>query len=180
MYIHGVCIYVYMHKRMSICMYVVCWWCYKEQFRSAEHHDAHEFFNYLVNDIADSLEKLREKDPNGTELQRVRSGGKIPPAKTWIHDLFEGSLVYETRCLCCENVTKRQEPFLDLSVEIKQNSSLTACITNFAAKEMLRADVGPTSKPATTAYYDSINLSCVCLSSLLLCIFFLCLGKVLL
>lgn len=108
-------------------------------FRSAEHHDAHEFYNFLVNEIADCLEKLQEKDPNGTELQSVRQG-KIPPAKTWIHDLFEGTIVYETRCLCCENVTKRQEPFLDLSVEIEQNSSLTACVKNFAAKETLRAD----------------------------------------
>ena len=28
-----------------------------------------------------------------------------PPEPTWIHDLFEGTLTNETRCLCCETVS---------------------------------------------------------------------------
>ena len=30
---------------------------------------------------------------------------KPPPEPTWIHDLFEGTLTNETRCLCCETVS---------------------------------------------------------------------------
>ena len=37
----------------------------------------------------------------------------------------------ETRCLRCETVTSREEAFYDLSLEIEQNSSLTACLKNF-------------------------------------------------
>ena len=44
---------------------------------------------------------------------------------------MQGKLVNETRCLRCETVTSREEAFYDLSLEIEQNSSLTACLKNF-------------------------------------------------
>ncbi|KXS11894.1 cysteine proteinase [Gonapodya prolifera JEL478] len=56
---------------------------------------------------------------------------------SWIHELFEGRLTNETKCLTCENVTSKDEPFLDLSVDIDQHSSLTACLRNFSSSEML-------------------------------------------
>ena len=31
---------------------------------------------------------------------------KPPPERTWIHDIFEGTLTNETKCLCCETVSK--------------------------------------------------------------------------
>merc|ERR1712137_422485 len=61
-----------------------------------------------------------------------------PAPKTFIQTIFEGLLVNETRCLCCENVTSRDESFLDLSVDIEQNSSVTHCLRNFSSVETLR------------------------------------------
>ena len=40
-------------------------------------------------------------------------------------------MVNETKCLECETVTSREEAFYDLSLEIEQNCSLTACLRNF-------------------------------------------------
>ena len=76
--------------------------------------------------------------------------------RTWVHQLFEGVLTNETRCLSCETVrtsdresdrssadleirqvTSRDEAFLDLSIDIEQNSSVTACLRQFSASEML-------------------------------------------
>ncbi|KAG8853027.1 hypothetical protein FRC20_001334 [Serendipita sp. 405] len=57
--------------------------------------------------------------------------------KTFIHALFEGTLTSETRCLTCETVSSRDEMFLDLSIDIEQNSSVTACLRQFSASEML-------------------------------------------
>ncbi|KAG8819024.1 hypothetical protein FRC17_010625 [Serendipita sp. 399] len=57
--------------------------------------------------------------------------------KTFIHSLFEGTLTSETRCLTCETVSSRDEMFLDLSIDIEQNSSVTACLRQFSASEML-------------------------------------------
>ena len=56
---------------------------------------------------------------------------------TLIHRLFEGVLTSETRCLTCEMVSARDESFLDLSIDIEQNSSVTACLRQFSASEML-------------------------------------------
>ena len=68
-----------------------------------------------------------------------RSSGEYE-CKTWIHSIFEGRLVNETRCLGCDKVTSREESFLDLSLEIEQNSSVTSCLSNFSAKESMRGD----------------------------------------
>ncbi|CAI7806529.1 unnamed protein product [Closterium sp. NIES-53] len=43
---------------------------------------------------------------------------------------FQGTLTNETRCLCCETVTAGDEAFLDLSLDIEQNSSITSCLRN--------------------------------------------------
>ncbi|EJD54367.1 cysteine proteinase, partial [Auricularia subglabra TFB-10046 SS5] len=88
-----------------------------EPFRSPAHQDAHEFMNYLLNKIVEDID----------------SDAHI----TFVHALFEGVLTSETRCLTCENVSSRDESFLDLSIDIEQNSSVTACLRSFSASEML-------------------------------------------
>jgi hypothetical protein len=45
--------------------------------------------------------------------------------------LPQGRLVNETRCLQCETVTSREEVFMDLGLEIENNTSLTACLKQF-------------------------------------------------
>ena len=69
----------------------------------------------------------------------LSSAGALPAlAKhTLVHQLFEGILTSETRCLTCETVSSRDESFLDLSIDIEQNSSVTACLRQFSASEML-------------------------------------------
>ncbi|GAA6063194.1 hypothetical protein JCM10212_000496 [Sporobolomyces blumeae] len=109
-----------------------------EFFRSTLHQDAHEFLNFLVNALAEILEK--------EERRRAEEEGRTPSlvgtgfgehVKTWVHSLFEGILTNETRCLTCETVTSRDEAFLDLSIDIEQNSSVTSCLRQFSASEML-------------------------------------------
>lgn len=46
----------------------------------------------------------------------------------------------ETRCLHCETVTSREEVFMDLSLEIDQNTSVTSCLRNFRCV-FVRVDV---------------------------------------
>lgn len=95
-------------------------------FRGHMHQDAHEFLNFLLNECCENLQ---------SELKR--DGAWEPGKKTWIHDVFEGKLANQTRCLWCENTTNREECFLDLSVDVEQNTSITACLNNFSAKELL-------------------------------------------
>ena len=103
-----------------------------ELFRSFMHQDAHEFFNYTLNECCEILEK-RERaanpDPPGERRQ----------IKTWIHDIFQGQLTNQTKCLWCENVTSRDEAFLDLSLDVEQNSSVSSCLRAFSGNELLGA-----------------------------------------
>ncbi|KAK9369633.1 hypothetical protein V1509DRAFT_620062 [Lipomyces kononenkoae] len=101
-----------------------------ELFRSSMHQDAHEFFNFLLNEIVDNVEqhelKLRAQN-NGEQVSNTR----------WVHELFEGLLTSETKCLTCENVSRRDEVFLDLSIDLEQHTSVTSCLRQFSASEML-------------------------------------------
>ncbi|BFZ55906.1 hypothetical protein PYCC9005_002947 [Savitreella phatthalungensis] len=95
-----------------------------EMFRQNIHHDAHEFLNYMLNSVHDGYAYLTSKD----SLRDV----------TFVHDIFEGTLASEVRCLTCENVTSRDESFLDLSLDIEENTSVSACMRAFSASEFLR------------------------------------------
>ncbi|KAK9815432.1 hypothetical protein WJX72_003636 [[Myrmecia] bisecta] len=124
-----------------------------ELFRSYMHQDAHEFLNFLLNEVSEILEKeaaaKQQSTPpglvnglsngNGYAQHSAAANGKAP-VKTWVHELFQGKLVNETRCLQCETVTSREEAFYDLSLEIEQNSSLTSCLRNFSSTETLNAE----------------------------------------
>ncbi len=108
--------------------------------------DAHEFLHYLLNQACEVLEAEAKKQ---AQAATGGSAGSAPSAAspgsassscpaqqpsqpgTWVHDIFQGRLVNETRCLHCETVTSREEVFMDLSLEISQNSSLTSCLRNF-------------------------------------------------
>ncbi|KAI9894665.1 MAG: hypothetical protein M1814_002021 [Vezdaea aestivalis] len=128
-----------------------------ESFRGPTHQDAHEFLNLLLNEVVSSVESdakrngqaLEEKakafeGPNGNskvtspELSSISTPGTMTPkGLSWLHDLFEGTLTSETRCLSCENISQRDEIFLDLSVDLEEHSSVTACLRKFSEEEML-------------------------------------------
>jgi ubiquitin carboxyl-terminal hydrolase 12/46 len=142
--------------------------------------DAHEFLNYLLNQMAELLEaqdkaagqqqQQNHSSSNGssgsgsshTQQQQPSSpfasaaadgfgsssgngskqgcGGSIQqPSRqqqqqkrpTWVHEIFQGRLVSETRCLQCETLTRREEVFMDLSLEIDHNTSITSCLKQF-------------------------------------------------
>jgi ubiquitin carboxyl-terminal hydrolase 9/13 len=127
-----------------------------EMFRSAMHQDAHEFLNLLLNQVVDNVELFSSQHP--APLKQPRMNGSTPenalskvmtngmngtaiPANgldtTWVHDLFEGTLTSETRCLTCENTSQRDEAFLDLSVDLSAHTSVTSCLRKFSEEEML-------------------------------------------
>ena len=122
-----------------------------EMFRTAMHQDAHEFLNLLLNEVvanvevhSKKLEEEREKVTNGpgekTGFERALASAmpKASPGNTgWVHELFEGTLTSETKCLTCENISQRDEAFLDLSVDLEEHSSVTACLRKFSEEEML-------------------------------------------
>lgn len=119
-----------------------------ELFRGNMHQDAHEFLGWMLNKVAEDIEEIErsmtpeertEQEAQLGKLKHVASTGSqsSAPRKTFVHDLFEGLLTNETRCLTCETTSSRDESFLDLSIDISQNSSVTSCLRQFSASEML-------------------------------------------
>ena len=129
-----------------------------DMFSGQQHQDAHEFLNYVLNQVIENVEDYQKKHgyKNGnavTNSTPAKSSGTLTPVNAssaastasltstsstgWIHELFEGLLTSETKCLTCENVSRRDEQFLDLSIDLEKNSSVTSCLRNFSASEML-------------------------------------------
>jgi len=90
-----------------------------ELFRSTMHQDAHEFLNFLLNEVIDTINTMQNSKKNE------------------LHNLFEGLLTNQTKCLTCENVSSRDETFLDLSIDLTDNETLETCLKQFSASEML-------------------------------------------
>ena len=111
-----------------------------EVFDNYMQQDAHEFLNYLLNTIADLLiaEKVSEQPIiNGYEPKHSANNNDN---KTWVHEIFQGTLTNETRCLNCESLSSKDEDFLDLSVDVDQNTSITQCLRVFSNTETLSCE----------------------------------------
>ncbi|KAL6772132.1 hypothetical protein ACKKBG_A29055 [Auxenochlorella protothecoides x Auxenochlorella symbiontica] len=132
-------------------------------FSNFMHQDAHEFLNYLLNDVSEILAREqkaaasapatpksiltfgRGKDGRSPSLQELAAASTASEAasaqaqepRTWLQEIFQGRLVNQTRCLCCETVTSREEDMFDLSLEIEPNCSVTSCLKKFSATEVL-------------------------------------------
>ncbi|EFW18692.1 hypothetical protein D8B26_005512 [Coccidioides posadasii str. Silveira] len=130
-----------------------------EMFRTTMHQDAHEFLNLLLNQVvsnveddavllsdADEQSDNSEETSEGTSEETATDGSvstlpsngvKSSRNTRWVHQLFEGTLTSETQCLTCETVSQRDEVFLDLSVDLEEHSSVTACLRKFSEEEVL-------------------------------------------
>ena len=115
--------------------------------------DAHEFLYFLFNEISEVLEKS-EKEKRGASQNgsSAQADGNQPPPKTWVHELFQGTMVNEMRCMQCETVTSREEAFYDLSLEIEHNSSVTSCLRNFRSASGVSCDLSHVASSPSPPY----------------------------
>ncbi|GAW27079.1 putative ubiquitin carboxyl-terminal hydrolase [Rosellinia necatrix] len=125
-----------------------------EMFRNSMHQDAHEFYGLVLNDVIANVESTAQRLLNYeaehtaegmTETLRAAlntvaktaTNGTNSPGTGWVHEIFEGLLTSETRCLTCETASQRDETFLDLSIDLEEHASVTSCLQKFSAEEML-------------------------------------------
>ncbi|KAH7027509.1 uncharacterized protein B0I36DRAFT_364699 [Microdochium trichocladiopsis] len=126
-----------------------------EMFRNSMHQDAHEFYGLILNDVIANVESnaqrllkhqadaaAREGTTASLEqalgaVAKSSQNGMNSPGTGWVHNIFEGLLTSETKCLTCETASQRDETFLDLSIDLEEHSSVTACLQKFSAEEML-------------------------------------------
>lgn len=118
----------------------------KEEFDNYMQQDAHEFLNFLINHINEVILAERNNgkaktSSNGVtvgEMPSTTSSASSDP--TWVHEIFQGVLTSETRCLNCETISSKDENFFDLQVDVDQNTSITHCLRCFSNTETLCSD----------------------------------------
>uniref|UniRef100_A0A182R1X5 ubiquitinyl hydrolase 1 n=1 Tax=Anopheles funestus TaxID=62324 RepID=A0A182R1X5_ANOFN len=141
----------------------------KEEFDNYMQQDAHEFLNFLINHINEIILAERNQAKagsggggagstggkstaggtanglangnganNGTDGPGSNGSNSTEP--TWVHEIFQGILTSETRCLNCETVSSKDENFFDLQVDVDQNTSITHCLRCFSNTETLCSD----------------------------------------
>ena len=101
-------------------------------FRNMSHQDAQEMFNFTLNYIIQDLSSI------STTIDSHQDSGNLKAQKvnSWAQKLFTGSTTTSTTCLTCENITSRDEEFIDLSLEIKEGG-LVKCLKEFEKYELL-------------------------------------------
>lgn len=79
----------------------------KEEFDNYLQQDAHEFLNFLINRINEII--LAERQSQNPKLSKSGNPTDQHDPKnqepTWVHEIFQGILTSETRCLNCETVS---------------------------------------------------------------------------
>ncbi|XP_041973238.1 ubiquitin carboxyl-terminal hydrolase 46 [Aricia agestis] len=119
----------------------------KEEFDNYMQQDAHEFLNFLINHINEII--LAERNQSTLKIPKANGSGENVTCNgttpqntepTWVHEIFQGTLTSETRCLNCETVSSKDEHFFDLQVDVDQNTSITHCLKCFSDTETLCND----------------------------------------
>ncbi|KAK1937537.1 hypothetical protein X943_002677 [Babesia divergens] len=124
-----------------------------EDFLLGDQQDAHEFLTYLINTMIDEIKAL-DKTKHNTIHDGEANGGEnttghakpqrgkhkkvsSEPNQTWLSGLVEGSVRSETKCHRCQRISGTVEPFITLSLDIFENSSIEECIEQYCAPELL-------------------------------------------
>ena len=105
-------------------------------FNNDEHHDAHEFLHFLLNDVIESI----RFDSNilKNRIKQKHCCIMLDAEKTWVENIFGGTVQSKTKCLTCERVSVVNQAVLDISIETSENSTLSDCLLRSTNKEYMQ------------------------------------------
>lgn len=108
---------------------LTCAWKVNENLAGYSQQDAHEYWQFILNHIHQDY-----KLANSSNLSKDDSHS----CKCIVHTSFQGSLKSSIVCPECENDSKTtMDPFIDLSLGIKNKNTLNECLEGFHKKEQL-------------------------------------------
>lgn len=117
----------YNHKRFILALKAS-----NQLFDNDEHHDSHEFINWLLDKVHEDFLKAITAARNAAGAAEAEE-----PATSFVQELFMGKLLNVVTCVSCETTTRREETFFNLSLDIEANTSLIQCMRRFSFKELL-------------------------------------------
>ncbi|CCK69462.1 uncharacterized protein KNAG_0C03580 [Huiozyma naganishii CBS 8797] len=88
-------------------------------FNTQMQQDAHEFLNFLLNDLNDYLQSR---------------------GQTYILNQFQGTVTNQIKCLTCDTITSSSEPFLDFPIEVEADEEkyIQNVMEHYQQRELLR------------------------------------------
>lgn len=105
-----------------------CAWKINHNFAGYSQQDAHEFLQFLENQLH-------------SDYKRVEHRGSVTDGsycKCIIHSMFQGALKSSIVCSECNDDSKTiTDPFMDLSLDIKDKTTLYDCLDSFHKRERL-------------------------------------------
>ena len=110
-----------------------------QEFNNEEHHDAHEFLTWLLDEIEQNINSIQKKNKKNNSKNNLSNSNINNNNDNFIKDFFSGQQSSITKCLNCENTSEVFETFYNLSLDIETNSSLIYCLKNYFGKEILRS-----------------------------------------
>ena len=105
-------------------------------FDNDEHHDSHEFINWLLDKVHEDYVRNSSARPGS----RSDASASEQPPSSFVSELFMGKLLNVVTCVACETPSRREETFFNLSLDVEQNASLIYCMQRFSVKELLNQD----------------------------------------
>ena len=95
-------------------------WKVVPRFRGYQQQDAHEFLRYMLDRLHTELLLLLPGRFRNDRIDEVLRGAPLAKSHSVVTSVFGGTLQSEVTCLNCRTTSKKQDPFLDLSVDIPQ------------------------------------------------------------
>lgn len=99
-------------------------WNLNQNLVGSTQQDAHEFWQFLLNQFH-------------SDHARIHGSSKSSDCKCITHTTFQGYLKNSLQCLHCGFTKTTCDPIMDLSLEIKNISTLDECLSHFQRKEEL-------------------------------------------
>ncbi|KAG7195028.1 uncharacterized protein KQ657_004141 [Scheffersomyces spartinae] len=106
-------------------------WYKKKSLAGFQEQDAHEFWQFLLNEFHSDYERVTGQNHSGEDCKCIT------------HTTFHGELQSSIRCTSCDSVTTTIDPMIDVSLEIKKSKnskdtiSLYDCLDLFTQEERL-------------------------------------------
>jgi len=95
-------------------------WKVVPRFRGYQQQDAHEFLRYMLDRLHTELLLLLPSRFRNDRIDEVLRGAPLAKSHSVVTSVFGGTLQSEVTCLNCRTTSKKQDPFLDISVDIPQ------------------------------------------------------------
>lgn len=105
-------------------------WFKKKLLAGFQEQDAHEFWQFILNELHNDYERLMSNLQVKLEAD--------DPCQCITHRTFSGELVLSIKCLGCQAVTSTTDPVFDVSLELKKGTlTLYDCLDLFCRDEPL-------------------------------------------